>query len=377
MKPAKSFTAVDYNSKKQNQAGARLVHFENFGHLQEKEVISKKEFKQYLDLVSRANKRVKNKQFHAVLSAKGQEYSHEQLKDISLQLMDRIGYRNQPILIYEHHDTKNNHVHIVSTRIQPDGTKIPDNFEGVRANNHLAEIQRMDLGKFYENALNSTLSYKLSSPAQLTLLMEQMGYKYKYQGDFIHFFKHGKTQGKIAKATIREKIEREKSVSKNTKQIQAMLYKYAKEYSSELVKSEPMIWTTEQSKFSSPLSDFLKSRFGYEFVYFTSKEHEKPYGYTIIDHNAKTVYKGSEIMKLNYLESLSTNASISGKEKEIWRSTKENDKPEEWKNNLIDALSITDHIDNIIEQGLNENENTAKNDRKKRRKRKRPNNRRL
>lgn len=37
-----------------------------------------------------------------------------------------IGYGRQHYFVYSHHDTGNNHVHIVTTRIQPNGKAIPD-----------------------------------------------------------------------------------------------------------------------------------------------------------------------------------------------------------------------------------------------------------
>ena len=43
-----NFNAVNYNAKKVKQGAAELVYFENFGNLQDKEEITKDEFKKYL-----------------------------------------------------------------------------------------------------------------------------------------------------------------------------------------------------------------------------------------------------------------------------------------------------------------------------------------
>lgn len=43
-----------------------------------------------------------------------------------------------------------------------------------------------------------------------------------------------------------------------------------------------------------------------KFVFFVGKGKDKPYGYAIIDHSHKAVYKGSDVLKLDLLEGLSS-----------------------------------------------------------------------
>src|SRR3954453_15951853 len=94
-------------------------------------------------------------------------------------MMKRLGYGDNPILIYEHRDTKNNHIHIVSSRVGPDGKKIDHNLEGVRANQILNELLKNDPKQSFTNDLNHALSFNFSSVAQFALLVEQQGYKHK------------------------------------------------------------------------------------------------------------------------------------------------------------------------------------------------------
>lgn len=135
-----NFNAVNYNEKKVKQGTAGLVYFENFGNLQDRPQISKEEFKNYLKAYSARNTKIRNPVFHATCSCRGKELTHAQLKDIALEVMQQLGYSQNPILIYEHHDTKNNHIHIVSSRVGINGKKIKDNFEGKRANQYLNAI---------------------------------------------------------------------------------------------------------------------------------------------------------------------------------------------------------------------------------------------
>jgi Relaxase/Mobilisation nuclease domain len=302
MKAAASFHGVAYNEKKQKQGTASLIHFENFGHLHlGKEKISKDEFKKYLEQHSKRNERIKKSQFHAILSCKGNLYTHETLKEHALQVMKRLGYEGNPLLIYEHRDTNNNHIHIVTSRVDPKGKKINHDFEGKRANQIINELLSLDTKQEYSKHIAAVLQYNFSTIAQGVLLMENMGYDVKVKDTEIFFYKHGMEQGVIDKNEFKNKTETEVLNKPSPAFIRALIYKYQKEYSPVLAFKNMPVYSTEKKKFESDLTSFLKSRFGLEFVFFTGKEKEKPYGYTCIDHNNKAVYKGSEIMKMERL----------------------------------------------------------------------------
>src|SRR2546430_17614046 len=99
MKASATFHGVGYNEKKQKQGLAKLIHFENFGHLHlGKETISKDAFKKYLEQHSKRNDRIKNPQFHAILSCKGNLFSYQELKEHALKIMDQLGYAGNPTL---------------------------------------------------------------------------------------------------------------------------------------------------------------------------------------------------------------------------------------------------------------------------------------
>ena len=50
--------------------------------------------------------------------------TNEKMKDIAETYMDKIGFGNQPYLIYRHQDAGHPHLHIVSTNIEKDGKRI-------------------------------------------------------------------------------------------------------------------------------------------------------------------------------------------------------------------------------------------------------------
>lgn len=52
------------------------------------------------------------------------ELSKEKLMEIAGSYMDKIGFGDQPYLVYQHHDAGHPHIHIVSIKVQADGRRI-------------------------------------------------------------------------------------------------------------------------------------------------------------------------------------------------------------------------------------------------------------
>ena len=55
--------------------------------------------------------------------------SDEQLSGIALEYLEKMGYGNQPYVVYKHEDIDRHHIHIVSLRVDEYGKKINDKFE--------------------------------------------------------------------------------------------------------------------------------------------------------------------------------------------------------------------------------------------------------
>ncbi len=51
----------------------------------------------------------------------------------------------------------------------------------------------------------------------------------------------------------------------------------------------------------SELTRHMHLKNGLEFVFFTGKGHQRPYGYAVIDHAKKTVFKGVDILSMGEL----------------------------------------------------------------------------
>jgi hypothetical protein len=378
MSPSSSFFGVDYNERKEEQGVASMIYFENFGYLQERSQISKKDFKDFLKQHSARNERVKKPQFHAILSCKGQSYTHKELKEKAIKIMNKLGYEGQPILIYQHSDTDNNHVHIITSRVGRNGKKINDKYEGVRARKIVNEMLAIDVKNECSQALKDALQYHITTQSQFSLLLEKKGYRVKAEGEEMVLFKHGQRQGSIATSEITKTIERSKHIPLDKERIQKLILEYKKQYSSHLINNSSANKPSVERTYSSALTHSLFKNEGLEFHFFASKGHDLPYGYLIIDHNNKYVLKGSEVMKLGQL--IGSSQEENGKEARnrdaalpvytVNKLKKNENEERSVEVPFIPEGSFSEAIDAIIDDAMQENETSG---RIKRRKKKRKN----
>ncbi|AIM36923.1 relaxase [Sphingobacterium sp. ML3W] len=59
--------------------------------------------------------------------------SDEQFTKMAEEYMERMGYGNQPYIVFKHTDIDRTHIHIVSTCVGIDGKKIPDDYDHPRS----------------------------------------------------------------------------------------------------------------------------------------------------------------------------------------------------------------------------------------------------
>jgi len=255
-----SFSAVSYNTGKIDRNLGELMKTANFGSLQALSDLRPSDYINYLKMISGQNKRIVKPQFHAVISAKGKSYDKDALTGIAEKWLVEMGYGKQPYLVVYHRDTENNHVHIVSTRVDKNGAKISSGFERLRAGSSLRKV----LGYDYAD------KYTISTRAQYLTLLEKAGYP-------------GKDP---AEKDIMERIAASRFEPERAAELKALFLQ---------IKADPA--------FTAKLRD----QYFVELVFHAAGD-QKPYGYTVIDHAGKNVFKGSEILPLKQL--LSDTAAI-------------------------------------------------------------------
>lgn len=295
-----TFQGVTYNTDKTQNEKGELMRLRNFGYLQDTKEVGPNEVKNFLIAHSSRNSIVKDKQFHAMISCKGREYTKEQLTDIAHEWVDKMGYGKNPFLIVFHKDTDNNHVHIVSSRIDGQGKKINDSFERIRAQEAINEIMRLNPKQEASTAAEKLKEFSFSTKAQGLMILENLGYKTREKGDQLELIKYGSVQGSIPISVLNEKIQSYELDSDRAKTLNAILYKYSQIYNSRPVAvfdPQPDGKEKKQTGYRSDLGDFIRDKFGVQLI-FHGKDGKDPYGYSLIDNSKKTVFKGSKVYPL-------------------------------------------------------------------------------
>ncbi len=282
-----SFHAVLYNERKVAKGTARLIEMKNFGILEDIDSFGKptpEELRSYLQAYSERNGRIRNTQFHLAISCKGKEMTEDELLDFAHAYLKEMGYgqEGQPLLVYAHRDTDNNHIHIVTSRVAPDGTKINDSQERIRSQKAIDKILNQDARKKCVKDLERAKGYSYTSMAQFKALLSSLGYESYVKDDTLYVKRQGTVQIKVAVTEIEESFSERKRDRQRQRETKALLLKYRN------------VNTDVQG-----LQSDLKKNFGIDLVFFGRKD--RPYGYIIIDHNKKQVLHGGHILKMELL----------------------------------------------------------------------------
>ena len=136
------YGALAYNQEKVDEGlgkilGANLVFEPTDGKFNVSECMD--DFMQFVPAHFRTEKPV----FHVSINPHPDDrLTDEQLTDIGREYMERLGYGNQPYLIFKHEDIGREHIHIVSLRVDSNGKKIDDYKEHERSKEITEHLER-------------------------------------------------------------------------------------------------------------------------------------------------------------------------------------------------------------------------------------------
>ena len=280
-----NFHAVEYNERKVAEGKAELVEMLNFGYISNMGEYSTEDLISFLNDYSAKNNRIQKPQFHIAFSCKGHEMTHEELVDFARRYMNEMGYGKpgQPMLIYAHHDTDNNHIHVVTSRVAPDGQKIDNNHERRRSQDVINRLLNQSENQRVGESTAKALEYNFSTVQQFMAILETMGYECYKESDEIILKRAGLVQERVPISQVESHCNQTNDDNQRRKiQLRALLKKYR-----------------DMSADKEELQQLMRDKFGVSLVFLGSKD--SPYGYMIIDHHTKAVFKGSEVLKLRDL----------------------------------------------------------------------------
>ncbi len=287
-----NFHAVGYNDRKVAKGVASLIEILNFGPVGQFGIPTTEEKIAFLQEYTSQNERIRKAQFHVAISCKGHEMTEEELLDFAHSYLKEMGYMEsgQPLLVYAHRDTANTHLHIVTSRIGPDGKKIAHDNERRRSQEIIDRLMKINRADKVEEDVKKVLSYSFSTVGQFKAVLNTLGYE-AYQKNDTLYIKFG---GRIRKQMDVQELmahatpyEHDYVTKNNQKMLRQILLKYR-----------------DLSSNKEEFKETLKSKFGIDIVFFGKKD--TPFGYMLIDHKVRSVTKGNRLLSVERLLDFAT-----------------------------------------------------------------------
>lgn len=188
-------TQITIDPQKQTRA-AVLIH--SSGYAKDTGQLSFTDKLGTLQKLTELNERTKVNSIHVSLNFHPSEkgMSVEQMKAIADAYMQKLGFGNQPYLVYQHNDSSHPHMHIVTTNIQSNGKRIKTHnigrdrsevarkaverqFNLVRADDHQRQRQ-FQISPLNARKLLYGKSPEIGTKRAITNVLDQVLKQYKY-----------------------------------------------------------------------------------------------------------------------------------------------------------------------------------------------------
>ena len=276
-----------------------------------------------------ANRRTEKPVIHLSLNPHPDDVlSDEQLAAIGQEYMEKMGYGNQPYMIYRHEDIGRPHIHIVSLRIDEQGKKINDYKEWQRSTTACRELERKyhllpaEKMERQESLPLTAVDYQKGDiKHQIANVVKPVMQGYKFQSikefkallglfrvtvEETHKTIEGKTHHGLVYAATDEKGERTGVAIKSSKigksvgyeALQKKLFK-----SKQWIAKHPVPVQTKETIAAALQGQATRQGFLQELsgkgiaAILWQNDSGVIYGVTYIDHHSKTVFKGSLLGK--------------------------------------------------------------------------------
>lgn len=285
---------------------------------------------------AKLNERVTRNSIHISLNfdPKDKSLDRESLMEIAESYMTKIGFGDQPFLVYRHDDAGHPHIHIVSVKVRPDGSRIDmqnigrnqsekarieieksfgltvadeskrqERFRPRPVDVQKVQYARIDTGWAIGNVLETVLEkYRYSSLPELNAILKQYNVLadrgseksrvYKFEGLLYRIIdESGKPIGVPIKA----------SSFYNAPTLKFLKERFEENRSKKVIFKSRAKMTIDHVLGKKPanLDDFCKS-LEKQGIHCAIRKNENGniYGITYVDHITKCVFNGSDLGKL-------------------------------------------------------------------------------
>lgn len=289
------------------------------------------------------------RQLHFSVSCRGGENTEGELKAAAEYLLGKMGYARCPALFYIHRDTKNLHMHVVTTKSDENGHKVSDWHNARYFRECLDRYEGQNIELNANRATNLAFSYHFTESRHFISLLSSMGFrtsrdedetesktvctsKEKQKSnssntpDMLFLYRNRKKVGCVSKDKIRKMIEANRlkamteAESNRKKELSAIMHDYRKRESKDfymgrkpitkadlkidqIVRSVNRIHNEQMAERGIMRNDLhqmslfqsdMEKEFGLDIIYNFDRTGV-PNGFIVLDHQAKRVWRGSEL----------------------------------------------------------------------------------
>jgi hypothetical protein len=315
--------ALNYNCEKVDEEHAKILCTNKIWH--QEDTVTAGHLARMFEKRAAINNNTKNAFVHISLNPSPDDIlTNEQLTEIAEEYMQKMGYGEQPYIVFKHEDIDRHHLHIVTTNIDAQGKKINDSYSKIRSKKITTEIENKynlhpaDMKKNAEIWTPAKINPTKNISSQIRCTVKHLIKNYNFQS--FNEFKtllslynidaqelKGEINGMPYNGLIYFATDDEKNRLANPVK-SSMLGKFAgtanlsKKYTGSipLLKASSDLKNTLSNAMKTASSEkelitILKKR-GIDLI-LRRNDSGRIYGATIVDHNSKTVMNGSQLGK--------------------------------------------------------------------------------
>jgi len=378
---------LNYNENKVSEGEAKLILASGFaGEIETMGFQNKVQRFQHLTVLKPS---VKTNALHITLNFDASErIDNAKMQQIALAYMERIGFGEQPFLVYRHNDVAHQHVHIATTSIQRNGESInlhnigrelseparksiEKEFNLVVAESKKykpqpgikpANLEKIEYGhistkRAISNVVTAVMNtYKFTSLAEYNAVLKQFNIiadrgkeeTEMFQKKGLIYFLLDKMGNKIG-VPIKASSFYSKPTLRNLEKKFEQNHEKRKPYKSSLTSRIDKVL----ARYEMLTTNTLLTELGKQGIILTLRQNEQGfiYGTTFIDHQNKTVFNGSDLGKAYSAKALTEHISNTDKVKTYLQPQQKSYLKEESQQPIMTYLepkASTNYLDDLL-----------------------------